>query len=351
MKELGQMFVVGFSGTKPSDAFLRFLHDENIGGILLYGANVKTPKQILELTEILQDAVRTSLLITVDHEGGNVFRMSKPFTQFPSMSEVAQKTKTHGEHIVAEIGKIMGRELRAVGIHCNFAPVLDVLTNPFNRVIGKRSFGNDPHLVANLGCELMRGLEEEGIMSCGKHFPGHGDTNHDSHETLPSLAHTRKRFEICEFIPFRAAIAAGIPSMMTAHLHIPLLDSENMVTISRQVTTTILRHELGYDGLIFTDDLLMRGIAGMMPIPEATVRSLHAGADMLLFSRDLEIQKKSLAELKNAVAQGRIPEEQLQASLSRIKHVKKRYCHHELERLPLSVIGSSEHREFLTKLS
>ncbi|MBI4126137.1 MAG: beta-N-acetylhexosaminidase [Deltaproteobacteria bacterium] len=324
-RSLGEHFIIGFPGKKPSKEFLAFLEEASIGGVILFAENIASPKQLRELTTELQDAVGRTLLIAIDHEGGRVFRCPKPFTHFPPMAEVSKAAQKEGKGLVFEIGKTMATELRASGVNWNLAPVLDVATNPFNPVIGDRSLSSNPQVVADLGCEFIRGLEAGGIMSCGKHFPGHGDTDLDSHLDLPQLPHTRKRFDACEFIPFRAAIAAGVPAIMTAHLRVPLLDPVNPATISTSILTGILRNELGFDGVIVSDDLEMKGIANLMPIPEAGLRSLVAGCDMVILRRDLTIQQQLVQLLHDAVDRGVIPKPQLDASYQRIARAKGRY--------------------------
>lgn len=344
MENIGQLLMVGFEGTEPSLEFLDFLRDEEIGGVILFARNISSPRQLLRLTETLQDAVKTPLFIAVDHEGGRVFRMPKPFTHVPPARELAKQAASRGSDFISQIGEIMGRELAACGINVNFAPVLDVGTNPFNPVIGDRALSADSHLVAELGVKWLQGLEAAGIMSCGKHFPGHGDTDLDSHLDLPQLNHTRQRFDICEFIPFQAAIAAGVPSLMTAHVRIPLLDPRWPATLSRAIIAGILREEFSYDGLIFTDDLGMQGITRLLTMEEAAVKSLQAGCDVALVCRGFEQERGVLARLRVAATSGEIPAAQLEASLARVRRAKERYCALKVDRPSLKVIGSREHR-------
>lgn len=321
----GEHFIIGFPGKKPSKEFLTFLHDESIGGVILFAENIASQRQLQELTAQLQDATGGTLLIAIDHEGGRVFRGPRSLTHFPPMAEVAKTAVKEGKEFVFKMGQTMAAELRACGVNWNLAPVLDVATNPFNPVIGDRSFSSDPQVVAELGCELIRGLDAGGIMSCGKHFPGHGDTDLDSHLDLPQLAHTRKRFDACEFIPFRAAIAADVPAIMTAHLRVPLLDPKHPATISTSILTGILRDELGFNGVIVSDDLEMKGIANLMPIQAATVQACTAGCDMIILHRDLAIQQQSVKSLRDAVDQGIVPAAQLEASYQRIARAKGQY--------------------------
>ena len=202
MSQAGKHFILGFSGKEPKPEFLHYLADTNIAAVILFRENIHSPKQLAALCQQLRSAAGEDLLIAIDQEGGRVTRTAKPFTQFPAANLVAKAAEAEGKEIVFEMGKVVGAELRACGVNWNFAPVLDIATNVFNPVIGDRSFSNDPKKVADLACEYIRGLETSFVMACGKHFPGHGDTNLDSHFTCPTLPHTRKRMDVCEFVPF-----------------------------------------------------------------------------------------------------------------------------------------------------
>lgn len=341
---IGQSLLIGFPGLEPSEDFLRFVREENIGGVILFSENIKSVNQMKELTEQLQAAAETPLLIAIDNEGGRVFRTPAPFTHFPNMRQVAKAANVHGKQIVYELGKALGIELAAVGVNFDMAPVLDVDTNAFNPVIGDRSFSNDAHMVAKLATELIRGMAESGTLSCGKHFPGHGDTNADSHIDFPYLSHTRKRFEQCELVPFKAAIAAGVSAIMTAHVKAPLLDRENIVSTSRRVVFGMLRQQLGFAGLILSDDLNMHGISGLMSVPEAAAKAFAAGHDMLILRRDLELQKATLARLKQAETAGEFDEIHATASAARMQTYKARVAALGQQQPATSVIGCAAHK-------
>lgn len=299
---LGQLMLIGFEGTRASRGLLDFIRNEQIGGVIIFRRNFESAKQLKKLTSELQDAADGKLLVCIDHEGGRVVRLGDQFTHFPAAARVAEL----GANAVYEVGLKMGKELSSAGINLNFAPVLDVATNAFNPVIGDRSFGSDPTTVAELAVEMMHGLHDGGVIPCGKHFPGHGDTDLDSHLSLPVVSHTLKRFEACEFHPFRVAIAAGVPMIMTAHLFAPNLDPRWPATISRRITNEILRKKLGFNGVIVTDDLRMKGISNLMSIPEAAVKAIEAGHDMVMICRVMELQRQILDDLKRAVDEGRL---------------------------------------------
>jgi len=301
-------------------------------------------KQLRYLISKLNEAGDGELFICIDHEGGRVFRLFKPFTHFPSQATMA----TAGDSIVFKVGQAMAGELRAAGFNVNFSPVLDVATNPFNPVIGDRSFSHDAEKVSNLGILLIQGMLEQNVMPCGKHFPGHGDTNLDSHLSLPILPHTKRRLEICELLPFKKAIAAGIPSIMTAHILVPNIDPRWPASISRSITHGILRRQLQFNGLVFIDDLLMKGISSQLTYEDAACQALNAGADIILICNDISIQKRVIDSLKKAADLGKLIE--LSDSQMRIKQAKRRFCSPSIGLPPLSIIGSKAHETLKRKI-
>jgi beta-N-acetylhexosaminidase len=341
----GWHLVIGFEGTKPSAELLSFIREEKIGGIVLFRRNWESLGQFKYLISKLTEAGEGELFVCIDHEGGRVHRLSKPFTHFPPQAVLAGAE----DGTVFNIGKAMAAELSAVGINVNFAPVLDIATNPFNPVIGDRAFGPDPEKVSNLGILMIQGMLEGNVMPCGKHFPGHGDTNLDSHLSLPVLPHTKKRLEACELLPFRKAIAADVPSIMTAHILVPNIDSLWPASISRSITYGLLRRQMNFEGLIFTDDLLMKGISSQMTYEEAASRALNAGADIILICNDISVQRSVLDSIKKAMDRGTLID--LSESRMRIRRAKGRFCSASLNHPPLSVIGCKEHAFLVKKLT
>lgn len=334
---IGQHMIIGFEGTKPSDDLLDFIREEKIGGVILFERNWKSLKQLSYLIKKLQEAGEGKLFIGVDQEGGRVVRFPRPFTHFPSMAKLALM----GEATAYKVAVAMGQELSAVGVNVNFAPVLDVATNTFNPVIGDRSFGSDPEIVSSFGALMIQGLLDANVMPCGKHFPGHGDTNIDSHLALPVLPHTRHRLDVCELVPFKKAIAAGVPAIMTAHILVPNLDSKWPASISRKITRGILRQELNFEGLTITDDLLMGGITSQMTLEYAALKSLKSGADMFLVSNNMTAQKKIVDALKRALDKGEIDNNI--RSLKRISRLKDQFMDTSIERPSIKIIGCSDH--------
>jgi beta-N-acetylhexosaminidase len=220
----------------------------------------------------------------------------------------------------------LAAELRAVGITLDFAPVLDVFTNPANTVIGDRALAADPATVGRLGVTIIEAFEAAGLASCGKHFPGHGDTTADSHHELPVSEHDLAQLRDREFAPFRAAIDANVPAIMTAHVVVPAVDEDNPGTLSRAVVQGLLRNELGFRGLVFTDDMEMKAIAARMPVPQACVRALAAGCDaVLVCSGNHDLQVATLEAIIRAVEQEELPFSRVEQALARQRAMKERY--------------------------
>ncbi|MFI5301723.1 MAG: beta-N-acetylhexosaminidase [Polyangiales bacterium] len=307
----GQLLVVGFDGTSlpaaPHD-LASLLRSGQRGGVIVFKRNVRATAEgaldvdaLCALNAAIIDACPRDLppLVSVDQEGGRVKRLSAPALQAPPMRLVGSLSSEEIRSIAAQAG----RELRALGFSMSFAPVLDVDTNPANPVIGDRSFGATPDVVAMAGIATARGLADAGVLSCGKHFPGHGDTELDSHLALPRVKHDRARIEAVELAPFRDAIAAGIlDSIMTAHVVFDAIERDVPATFSRKAMIDVLRTELGFAGICISDDLFMRGVSpagGDDPreIAVAAVRAIEAGCDVLLVAREGPSAKAAQAAL------------------------------------------------------
>lgn len=340
--------MLGVEGTRVTRETEFFLRETGAGGVILFGRNYRTPKQLRTFIRDLNAASETPLIVAVDQEGGRVARLGSPFTELPPMALFGGRED--GTELAEQTGALLAAELSSVGINLDFAPVLDVATNASNPVIGDRAFGADAREVASLGCAFIRGMQAAGVAACGKHFPGHGDTDVDSHLGLPLLPHTRKRFEALELVPFRAAVKEGVATMMTSHLSIPNLDDKSPVTVSRPVTFGMLRQELKFSGLIFTDDLIMKGITCIYPPYEAGWRAVAAGADVVLICHEPDSQRAALEGLRKAVGEGWISMHQLSAALERIAAFKERFVEGDIERPSLDVIGCRAHRKLAKSL-
>lgn len=342
--------MAGFDGLTVPDDIASLLRDEQLAGVILFRRNIKSVQQLAALTAELKAIAARPILIAVDHEGGRVFRMPDPFTRIPPMATVGRYVAKHpGSDMAYQLGRLMGQELAAVGINVDFAPVLDINTNPDNPIIGDRAFGNDPKSVAALGCQMIRGLHDGGVFSCGKHFPGHGDTDVDSHLGLPSIAHTWERLHLFELAPFKAAIAAGVPMLMTGHILCGVIDGELPVTLSKRAITMLLRDELGYDGVVVTDDLQMGAIAKRWSTEEAAVRSLAAGCDLALICKDPPTTQRAIQRVRQAVADGELKEAALAVSAGRIGRLLDRTA--TLSPAPsLAAVGSASHQNLVKSM-
>ena len=290
------------------------------------------------------------MLVTADFETGVGFRMAGA-TNFPR----AMAFGAAGDPRLAyEAGRITAVEARAIGVHVNFAPVVDVNNNPRNPVINTRSFGEDPTTVGRLAAAYVEGLAAGGMIAAVKHFPGHGDTDVDSHLALPVIRHPRERLEAVELPPFRAGIAAGAGAVMTAHVALPALDPDlrKPATFSAPIATALLRDELGFGGLVFTDSMRMRAITRMLPPAAAAARAVAAGHDVVLHSPD---DRAALAGVRAAVADGTIGSEQLDRSVRRVLEAKARLGLHrgarvDLDALP-EIVGTRAHRAVAREVS
>ena len=317
---IGRLLFVGVPGPTLDAASRQVLEDLHVGGVILFRRNAGTPAEIAALTAALH-ALPSRPLVAIDHEGGRVLRLGEPFTPFPPAAAVG---RTRGPDLAYRVGRAMGEELASVGIDLNFAPVLDVNSNPANPVIGDRAFGDDPELVSEMGIGLMRGLHDGGVLSCGKHFPGHGDTEKDSHLELPVVRRSRAELERTELVPFRAAIAAGMPMLMTAHVLYPALDPDHPATLSRRILTDLLRGELHFAGVVASDDLAMRAIVDHQSVADAAVSTLRAGADVLLVCQELEHAVEAFAAIEAAVANGSVDASIVTAAATRIQDLGAR---------------------------
>ncbi|NOT24115.1 MAG: beta-N-acetylhexosaminidase [Nitrospiraceae bacterium] len=321
--KIGQLFMVGFLGTSVTPDLASFIKKYKPGGVILFSRNLESVEQMVDLTNDLQAcSPHSPLTISIDQEGGRVSRLPKGFTIFPPCSLLGRSNSTELAYAAAAT---IAKELKAVGVNMNMAPVLDVNSNPDNPVIGDRAFGTTPDVVCELGLATIAGLQDNRVVACGKHFPGHGDTNTDSHKELPVVEAQRDRLEAVEFPPFRRAIQRGVASMMTAHVLYRALDPELPATLSPTIITDLLRRELQYDGAVLTDDLEMLAIIDHYGIEDAAVRAILAGCDILLICKDRDREIAAFEAVEKAVESGAISTERLDLSMARIARLKDRF--------------------------
>jgi beta-N-acetylhexosaminidase len=319
--------MAGFEGHAASADVKRLIREYGVGSVILFARNVAEPEQVAELVRELQAWARDSahplpLLVAVDQEGGRVARLRAPWTVWPPLRALG---RLESEDLARRMGEALAAELKACGIACDFAPVVDVDTNPRNPVIGDRSFGDDPELVGRLGAAMIRGLQESGVVACAKHFPGHGDTEIDSHLALPSVDHSRSRLEDVELRPFRKAIEAGVATIMTAHVVVRDLDDRLPATLSPVVIDELLRKKMKFDGVIVSDDLEMKAVADHWPYRQSAVLAAQAGCDLLPVCRSHEAQVETVEALIRGVESEAISWKAMDAACDRIRRLKERF--------------------------
>ena len=276
----GQLLSVGFDGTAAPESLRARIAASEVGGVMLFRPNIADPGQVASLVASLRGAAPPGapLLVSIDQEGGVVQRVRAPATVWPPMLAVGEAGDVAR---TTAVGRALGEELAALGVGWDFAPVLDVHTNPANPVIGNRAFGTIPEAVSAQALAFWRGLRGAGLVGCGKHFPGHGDTDLDSHLALPRIGHDRARLSAVELAPFRA-LGAELPTIMTAHVVFEAIEPKLPATLCRDVIEGVLRRELGYEGVIVSDDLEMRAVRDHWGVADAAVRAIDAGCDLLL---------------------------------------------------------------------
>ena len=355
-RDIGQLLIGSFKGTSVPVEWRSLAREFDLGGAIFFSRNVEAPEQVAELSATTEALGRSMpLWVSIDQEGGRVARLKEPFTRWPPMATLG---RARSEGLAERFARALAHELAAVGITLDFAPVLDIHTNPKNPVIGDRAFAERAEEVAKLGQVVVRTLQHEGVASCGKHFPGHGDTNQDSHFELPLVEHPPDRLRAVEFEPFRAAIRERVAFIMTAHVHVPSLDPERIATLSPIVVQKILREELGYEGVILSDDLEMKAVTAKIPVPSAAIQAIKAGCDgVLICSGDVEIQAAALEALVKAVESGEISAARLDEAFKRQRAAKERFL--AVGRAAISarirsvrdVIGREEHQAIAAEMA
>ena len=295
----GRLILGGFSGTTLTPTYARALASGERGGAILFKRNLfADPLEITSLTSKICEVSVEPTLIAIDQEGGRVARLREPLLRLPPMARLANRARLHDDvDFVERVARAQGAELAALGFSTGLAPVLDVNSRADNPIIGDRAFGETAEIAARYALRFAAGLRKGGVFACGKHFPGHGDTSKDSHVDLPVIEHDRERLRRVEIHPFRAAASAGIEALMTAHVVFSSLDPDVPATLSHAICTDLLRGELRFEGVLFSDDLEMRAIAARYTIEESAVEAVRAGCDVLLVCESEEQQTRAFEAL------------------------------------------------------
>ncbi|QUG43320.1 beta-N-acetylhexosaminidase [Psychrobacillus sp. INOP01] len=323
-EKVGQMIFAGIKGTTITNETKKIISTHQVGGIILFKDNLKNANQSVSLlNSIKQENIKNKvpLFLGVDEEGGRISRLPE-LTKLPTSENLG---KLNDASLSYNIGKLLGKELSAFGFNLDFAPVLDINSNPDNPIIGDRSFGTDAEIVSKLGLQLMKGIQSEQVISVVKHFPGHGDTAVDSHKELPIIQKSLADLHVLELIPFTRAVEQGAEVIMIGHILLPKIDSAYPASISKEIITDVLREQLGFEGIIITDDMTMKAILNTFEISEAAVSAVKAGNDIVLVAHDYANVKKAKEAILQAIEAGEITEQRIDESVKRILSIKKKY--------------------------
>ncbi|MFD1336628.1 beta-N-acetylhexosaminidase [Oceanobacillus iheyensis] len=324
-EKIGQLIVGGIDGTEINTDTKDMIENYHVGGVILFADNIESKAQTVNLMNDIKQVNENNshpLLLGVDEEGGSVTRMPDEITSLPPSGSIG---KEQDEELAFEVGTLLGQQMRGLGFNLDFAPVLDVNSNPDNPVIGDRSFGDSPDIVTDMGIQSMKGIQSEGIISVVKHFPGHGDTSEDSHLKLPKVDKSIEELSEVELVPFEKAISKGADVVMTAHILLPQIDTEYPASMSEKIITGLLREDMGFAGVVISDDLTMGAITENIRIEEAAIQSVKAGSDMVLIAHHPDVVVSVHKKLKAAVQNGVISEARIDESVERIIQLKRKY--------------------------
>ncbi len=324
-EKIGQLVLVGLDGTEMQAQTKEMIEKHRVTGFILYKNNITSSAQTLQLLNQLKAANRKDawpLWLSVDQEGGKVDRMPEPLVKLPTALDVGRVNKPAYSYA---IGQALGEEVRALGFNMNFAPVLDVNSNPNNPVIGNRSFGSEPETVIQHGIQVMKGIQSTKVVPVVKHFPGHGDTSVDSHLDLPVVPKSLQELRSLELLPFVEAIKQHAEVVMVGHLLLPQIDEKNPASLSDKVINGILRKDMKFSGVVITDDMTMGGITDHNDVGEAAVKAVLAGTDIVLVGHEYVKQLSVIESLKKAAADGTITMKRLDESVYRIASLKMKY--------------------------
>lgn len=345
-EKIGQVIITGLDGTEVTEETQALVDSYHVGGFIFFQPNLKTPQQAVQLIDDIKALNQKNdipLFLSVDQEGGRVTRLPE-IDEMKTNEAIGQE---YDEDFSYETGKLLATQLHAYGLQVNFAPVVDIDSNPQNPVIGDRSFGNDATIVTENGLKMMQGMQDEGVITSIKHFPGHGDTHEDSHEALPIIEKEKSALEQLELIPFQTAIDTGADMVMVGHILLPELEAGYPATMSKEIVTNLLRHDMGYDGVVITDDMTMGAITNHYELADASVLAIQAGVDIILMAHGNENVATTFDALKTAVETGEITEERLDESVIRILTLKQQY---NLEDTPVETINNDELNKAIEKL-
>jgi beta-N-acetylhexosaminidase len=321
-KQVGKLFIIGYQGEQPSDEFLSFVNEWGIGGVIVFARNLSDPLKLPENLKKIREAACNNIFTAIDQEGGLVLRILSHGSLFPSAMALSAANDIA---LTEKVYRAIGEEMLSLGLNWNLAPVLDI-NHPSNPGIGARSFADNPQKVAEHGIAAIKGLQSTGVMACAKHFPGKGEAKKDSHLTLPTIPFSAERLRSFELFPFKKAIENNVSAVMTSHVFFPAFEkTPNLpITLSKAVLTDLLRRELGFKGLLITDDLEMGAITESYGIAQAALKSFLAGADQLLICHSLDQQRVAAETILKEIDNNPEAAKRLEESLSRIELAKSK---------------------------
>lgn len=318
---LGQLFIYGFKGLSPPPELIQIIQKWNLGGVILFSENIESSNQMKELILSIKSYSEIPPFFMIDQEGGLHNRITRDFPLFPSSKHYGDQNDSKGLY---EAYRTTAHALAESGINVNLAPVVDVLTNPENKVIGERAFGDDPDKVSLFSRLAIDALHAEGVLACAKHFPGIGDIDVDPHQQMPHTANPKNRFEEIDFPPFRAAIESGVDFIMTTHVNCQSLDSKNPACLSPTICTQMLKMDLRYDGLVITDDVGMGAIKQNFDILDACEKAFLAGNDLILLCHEYEKQVDILERFSKLLRDERVEKDGFSNAVDKIIMKKKK---------------------------
>ena len=348
-EKIGQMLMVFDYSTTVDEELLNKLNTIKPGGFILFSENFESYEQTQHLIEDIKSTSNIPMFISIDQEGGRVQRLKKlsdvEITAIPSMYNLGL---TNNEELAFNVGRVVGEELRVFNINMNFAPVLDIYSNPENTTIGDRAFGTNSYLVSKMALSFAQGQESTGIISVYKHFPGHGDTLEDSHDTLPVITKTKEELIELELKPFIDAINNGADMIMVGHLAVPDITSDNTpASLSKEIVTGLLKEELGYKGLVVTDALNMGALTNNYTEEEIYINAINAGVDILLMP---DFDSETIEIIVNAISSGTIAMEEINDSVEKILELKydKLFIENTYTK---EYLGNLEHQEIISRIT
>ena len=338
-EKIGQRLFGGFPGLHMSPEFIALVREYKVGNVVLFKHNIESNQQLKQLCAEIQQLIREETghdaFISIDQEGGCITRLSEDAVNVPGAMALVATGDSHNAFLAATL---TGSELAALGINFNLAPVVDINNNPDNPIIGSRCFGDTAETVVAYALEAVRGYESCGILSCAKHFPGHGDTASDSHVSLPLIDKSLEQLEQLELKPFRAMVDAGCPAIMTTHILFPQVEKKHVpATMSQTIITKLLKEKMGYQGLVVSDCMEMDAIGKFYGTAKGAVAAAAAGVDMIMVSHSTKRLREAAQEIRRAVENGTISMEEMDQSVEKILSFKKKYC-----RVSFGTAGSAE---------